>query len=83
MLREDSTPLFPYLIQITNTYNFIPIPYTAANTISLARFRVNIQKTRQERPEKNADGVRRLKRPRESERYAGAMRPKTPPAART
>ncbi|KAG6896596.1 hypothetical protein C0992_007254 [Termitomyces sp. T32_za158] len=43
-------------------------PYTAANTISPTRFFVNIQKTREENPEKNAEGMRRLKRPRESER---------------
>jgi hypothetical protein len=55
-------------------------PYTAANSMSEMRDFVNIQNTRQERPEKNAEGVRRLKRPTVSDRYAGAIRPNTPPA---
>lgn len=55
-------------------------PYTTANSITATSDLANIQKTRQARPEKKADGMRRLKRPTESERYAGETRPKNPPA---
>ena len=58
-------------------------PYKAENSITATNDLANIQTTRHTRPEKNADGTRRLKRPMVSERYAGAMRPKNPPAFMT
>ena len=55
-------------------------PYKAENSITVTNDLANIQTMRHTKPEKKADGMRRLKRPMVSERYAGAMRPKNPPA---
>jgi len=61
-------------------------PYTTANAMSGpsdAVSSIGIQNARHERPEKKVEGKRRLNRPRRSERYAGAMRPRMPPALST
>lgn len=58
-------------------------PYREEKSIIETRDLAKSQKTTQERPEKNAEGVRRLNLPTLSERTAGAMRPSTPPAFMT
>jgi hypothetical protein len=55
-------------------------PYARANRMTTTNDLENIQNTRHATPEKKADGMRMLKRPMISERYAGAIRPKNPPA---
>jgi len=58
-------------------------PYTAENNITDTTDFAKSQKTTHEKPERNAHGTSRLKRPMVSEMYAGAILPSTPPAFMT
>jgi len=55
-------------------------PYTAANTKTSVCVDANSHKVKHEIPEKKAEGKRRLKCPRISEMYAGAILPSIPKA---
>lgn len=55
-------------------------PYSAANIMREGRERAYAQKTSDERPARNAHGMRRAKRPMESASRGGARRPATLPA---
>jgi hypothetical protein len=55
-------------------------PYIPQNTMIDVRFFEISQITRQDRPEKNAEGNKTLKQPNTSDTMAGTIRPSTPPA---
>lgn len=55
-------------------------PYVAEKNISDTRSLANSQSTRLSSPDMKAEGARRLNRPMMSDRYAGAILPKMPPA---